>query len=127
MKSVAQVHGAVVESSLPGGTWGESVDALARAYEAIGQPNAWREHYQGGPIGFEQREFELAPGQTNSPFWGLTRRAPYAVAWNPSLSGGAKLEETYLVGDSIELLTRTPGWPVEEGALGVPRSSIKVL
>jgi antitoxin VapB len=127
MKSVAQVHDAVVEASLPGGTWGESANALADAYESVGQPEAWREHYQGGPIGFEQREFELAPGQSDSPFWSLERRAPYAIAWNPSLGGGAKLEETYLVSDSVELLTRTPEWPLEEDTLGVPRSSIKVL
>jgi Xaa-Pro dipeptidase len=127
MKSVALVHDAVVEASMPGGRWGESVDVLADAYDAIGHPGAWREHYQGGPIGFEQREFELAPGQSDSPFWGLERRAPYAVAWNPSLRGGAKLEETYLVSDSLELLTRTPGWPLDEGPLGVPRSSIRVL
>jgi Xaa-Pro dipeptidase len=127
MKSVAHVHDAVVDASLPGGTWGESVGALAGAYESVGQPDAWREHYQGGPIGFEQREFELAPGQTESSYWHLKRRAPYAIAWNPSLRGGAKLEETYLVSDSVELLTRTPDWPLEEGAGGVPRSSIKVL
>ncbi len=127
MKSVASVHDAVVEASLPGGTWGESVEALAAGYEEIGQPNAWREHYQGGPIGFEQREFELAPGHDDSPFWNLERRAPYAVAWNPSLRGGAKLEETYLIGDSVELLTRTPGWPLDDGPFGAPRSSIKVL
>jgi Xaa-Pro dipeptidase len=127
MKSVASVHDTVVEASLPGGTWGESVEALAAGYEEIGQPDAWREHYQGGPIGFEQREFELAPGHTDSPFWHLERRAPYAVAWNPSLRGGAKLEETYLIGDSVELLTRTPGWPLDDGPLGAPRSSIKVL
>ncbi len=127
VKSVALVHDTVIEASRPGGTWGESVEALARGYAAVGQPDAWREHYQGGPIGFEQREFELAPGQVDSPYWGLSRRAPYAVAWNPSLRDGAKLEETYLVGDSIELLTRTPGWPLDEGDLGVPRSSVKVL
>lgn len=127
MKPVAYVHDAVVEASLPGGTWGETVDCLAASYASIDQPRAWREHYQGGPIGFEQREFELAPGQSDSPFWSLDRRAPYAVAWNPSLRGGAKLEETYLVTDRLELLTLTPEWPLDEGPLGVPRSSIKVM
>jgi Xaa-Pro aminopeptidase len=127
MKSVASVHDAVVEASLPGGTWGESVDALAAGYEEIGQPGAWHEHFQGGPIGFEQREFELAPGQTDSPFWGLERRGPYAVAWNPSLRGGAKLEETYLIGEAVELVTVTPGWPLDDGPMGAPRSSIKVM
>ncbi|MGA7835941.1 MAG: hypothetical protein WCA31_12100 [Acidimicrobiales bacterium] len=127
MKSVASIHDSVVEASTPGGTWGATVEALASSYDAVGQPEAWREHYQGGPIAFEQREFELAPHQETSPFWSLERLGSYAVAWNPSLRGGAKLEETYLIGDGLKLVTTTPDWPLEEGPLGVARSAIKVL
>jgi hypothetical protein len=41
--------------------------------------------------------------------------AGHAVAWNPSLPGGAKSEDTYLVtGDGqLTLVTGAPGWPVE--------------
>lgn len=127
MKTVAVVNDAVLEASRPGGTWGDSVDALASAYASVGQPLAWREHFQGGPIGFEQREFELAPGQEASPYWDLPRAANTAVAWNPSLSGGAKLEETYLVGEELELLTSTPSWPMLVGPTGLHRSGVKVL
>ena len=63
MKTLEVVNDAVLDASKPGGTWGQSVDALAAAYAAVGYADAWREHFQGGPIGFEQREFELAPGQ----------------------------------------------------------------
>ena len=59
------VHRAVLRSSLPGHGWGDAVEALAKGYENIGQPGAWREHFQGGPIAFEQRELELAPTQTD--------------------------------------------------------------
>ncbi len=59
-----------------GGTWGESIDVLAAAYKALGYDGAWREHYQGGPIGFEQREFELAPPLQRSPL--LEPAAKYA-------------------------------------------------
>ena len=107
------VDEAVLAASLPGGTWGETIDALARAYERIGKPGAWREHFQGGPIGFEQREFELAPGQHDDPFWRVVRRAGTAVAWNPSLAGGAKIEDTYVVGETaVELVTPSPSWPM---------------
>ena len=71
------VHGAVLHASRPGHTWGDAVEALAKGYENIGQPGAWREHFQGGPIAFEQREFELAPGQNGSPFWDLDCRRQY--------------------------------------------------
>jgi len=127
MKTLASVNDAVLESSRPGGSWGESVLALAAGYDEIGQPGAWRQHFQGGPIGFEQREFELAPPQVDSPFWDLPRRAMTAVAWNPSLGGGAKIEETYLVDSELELLTVTPDWPMIEGPFGARRSALKVL
>jgi Xaa-Pro aminopeptidase len=127
MKTLDAVNDAVLEASLPGGTWGETIAALASGYDAVGHPGAWREHFQGGPIGFEQREFELAPVQTTSPFWDLTRSANTAVAWNPSLRGGAKIEETYLVNAELEWLTPTTSWPTLEGPHGSRRSALKVL
>ena len=127
MEDVALVNDAVLGASQVGGTWGETVEALERAYARIGRPGAWREHWQGGPIGFEQREFELAPTQGDSPFWSLPRRRHSAIAWNPSISGGAKLEDTYLLGDGLELVSATPGWPLVEGPDGTKRSALRVL
>jgi antitoxin VapB len=127
-KMLGAVFDAVLAASLPGGSWGDSVVALADAYGAAGYPGAWREHFQGGPIGFEQREFEIAPTQIDSPFWSLVRQRDTAIAWNPSLSGGAKIEETYLVGESgLELISATPSWPLFEGARGSLRSAVKVV
>jgi Xaa-Pro dipeptidase len=122
------VHEAVLSSSRPGRSWGDAVEALAKGYENIGQPGAWREHFQGGPIAFEQREFELAPGQTDSPYWDLDCAVGAAVAWNPSLRGGAKIEETYLVGnDGFELITNSGAWPTTSSDDGVPHSQVKVV
>jgi Xaa-Pro aminopeptidase len=112
VRELVSIEEAVLAASRPGGTWGETVDSLERAYDVAGYAGAWREHFQGGPIGFEQREFELAPGQGESPFWHLARRAGTAVAWNPSLTGGAKLEDTYLISETqVELVTASPRWP----------------
>ena len=55
-------------------------------------------HYQGGPIGYGQREFEIAPARQPARWWGEQIAADIAVAWNPSLPGGAKDEDTYLTG-----------------------------
>jgi Xaa-Pro dipeptidase len=127
-KALGAVFDAVLATSLPGGSWGDTVVALADAYDSAGYPGAWREHFQGGPIGFEQREFEIAPTQNDSPFWSLERQRGTAIAWNPSLSGGAKIEETYLAGDEgVELLSATPSWPLTEGARGSLRSAVKVV
>ncbi len=122
------VHAAVLHASRPDHTWGDAVEVLAKGYENIGQPGAWREHFQGGPIAFEQREFELAPGQSGSPFWDLTCDAKNAVAWNPSLRGGAKIEETYFVGtNEPELITSCGGWPLTSSANGAPHTQPKVV
>jgi Xaa-Pro dipeptidase len=122
------VHRAVLSSSRPGHSWGDAVEALAKGYEDIGQPGAWREHFQGGPIAFEQREFELAPPMTDSPFWDLGCSANTAVAWNPSLLGGAKIEETYLVGSNgFELITNSGAWEMTSSDGGIQRSQLKVV
>lgn len=128
VKKLVHVNDQVLRASLPGNTWGAATATLADGYERIGYPRAWREHFQGGPIAFEQREFELAPGQHDSPYWGVTSATGAAVAWNPSLKGGAKIEDTYLVGVSdLELVTKSEGWPVTSSPGGPLRSQVKVV
>ncbi len=89
------------------------METLEDAYAAEGHPGAWREHYQGGPIGYAQREFEIAPPQTDSRWWNEPVTAGNAIAWNPSVAGGGKDEDTYIVSESgsHEWITSAPGWP----------------
>jgi antitoxin VapB len=104
----------VLAASRPGSTYGDVLDACARAYAAAGHAGAWREHYQGGPIGYRQREFEIVPTDRDSR-WFTTRVEPgHAVAWNPSVAGGGKCEDTYLVeADGLRRLTDTGDWPLD--------------
>jgi hypothetical protein len=128
-ESLRGVDDAVRGASRVGGTWAEALLALDEGYRSIGSPGAWREHWQGGPIGYEQREFEIAPGQDASPFAESTIRHGTAIAWNPSLRGGAKIEDTYLVGaGGQELVTTTPRWPVSSrGAELGTSSEVRVM
>ncbi|MCU1489082.1 MAG: hypothetical protein JWM85_487 [Acidimicrobiaceae bacterium] len=117
---VDAVDDAVLSACGPGATYGDALDALAEAYASQGAGGAWRQHYQGGPIGFQQREFEIAPGQRESRWYGHPVEAGNALAWNPSLSGGAKLEDTYLVGaNGLERVTWDPTWPTIDGPAAV--------
>jgi hypothetical protein len=95
--------------------------ALDRWYTRAGARDAWAGHYQGGPIGYAQREFEIAPCQLGSR-WAAVRIEPgHALAWNPSLPGGAKTEDTYLVhAGGLERVTTGPDWPTEAGDDGLP-------
>jgi Xaa-Pro aminopeptidase len=114
-RKVLAVEDAVLGACAPGATYGAALESLASAYMAVGAINGWIGHYQGGPIGFAQREFEIAPGQNDSGWYSHQVAPGHAIAWNPSLPGGAKAEDTYLVTADGHLtrLTEAPGWPAE--------------
>ena len=110
------VEAATLEACVPGATYGDVVETLARAYAGVGHAGAWADHYQGGPVGYRQREFELVPTQTASRWFPVALADGHAVAWNPSVAGGGKAEDTYLVEPrGLRRLTDTGAWPLREG------------
>jgi Xaa-Pro aminopeptidase len=88
----AAVLGAMAGATRVGATLGGVLDAAARAYEAAGLPGEWRNHHQGGTIGYGPRERIATPGD------GTVLEAGMALAWNPSVPGG-KAEATLLLHD----------------------------
>lgn len=124
LEKVRRIDAKILDSCKPGNTYGEVLETMDRAYALEGFPNGWSGHYQGGPIGYEQREFEIAPSQSESPWYSCAVRASHAIAWNPSLPGGAKVEDTYLISDAgLEPVTRSPDWPIgycDQRELGYP-------
>ena len=125
-RKVLAIEDAVLAACVPGATYGAAVESLAAAYAAAGADGEWKNHYQGGPIGFAQREFEIAPGQNGSRWYGQRIEAGHAVAWNPSLAGGAKSEDTYLVtpNGQLSLVTTAPGWPTDVSEGGSSRPAV---
>jgi Xaa-Pro aminopeptidase len=106
VRAAAAVDAAVLEASRPGRTLGELFAVIARAYEEQGFPEEWRRHHQGGLTGYKGREVFARPGdETVVP-------GACAFAWNPSITGGGKSEDTVLVtGDGVDVITRTPDLP----------------
>lgn len=93
------------EAADAGGTAGDVFAAIRDAYEAVGWPEEWREHHQGGAAGYAGREWFAAPGHEGPV------TAPMAYAWNPTVEG-AKSEDTVLLADgAFEALTVPGGWP----------------
>ena len=112
LAAVRRVHRRVLAASSNGATVGAAMTELARAYDDEGAGQAWQGHYQGGPIGYAQREFEIAPTDGESTWWQTVLPQGAALAWNPSLPGGAKDEDTYLLsGCAAEAVTATSDWP----------------
>jgi Xaa-Pro aminopeptidase len=114
--TTAAVDAAMLLASQPGATLGDVFGVAVGAYSTHGFPGEWRHHHQGGLTGYLGREVFAVPGDvTPMP-------ASCAVAWNPSITGGAKSEDTALVThDGIEILTRTPDLPeIEVDGLARP-------
>ncbi len=88
-----------------GGTAGDVFAEIRAAYDAVGFPDEWREHHQGGAAGFAGREWIATPES------GARVHLPQGYAWNPTVRG-AKSEDTVLVtADGLEVLTTTDDWP----------------
>ena len=94
------------------------------AYSAAGFPEEWHLHHQGGPCGYEPRDYVGTP---TIPGVVLENQA---FAWNPS-NTGTKSEDTLLATcRGPRLITAAREWPMvevagKEGA--IPRPDILVI
>ncbi|HEX8220151.1 MAG TPA: M24 family metallopeptidase [Chloroflexia bacterium] len=124
MRAVATVDAAAVRATQPGVAANAVFRVIQQAYADVGHPDEWKNHHQGGPAGYEPRDYVVTPDTEQLV------EAVQAFAWNPSVPG-AKSEDTFLVtGSGQELLTSSPGWPqqqVEIGGHAIPRPDILQL
>ncbi len=122
VRAAAEVDASVIAACRPGRTHGELFEVIAEAYDREGFPEEWRYHHQGGLTGYKGREVFAVPGErTPLPPVG-------AVAWNPSVTGGGKSEDTVLVtAEGPKVLTRTPRFPELETAARIPRAAVVEL
>ena len=106
MEAVAQVDAAFIHATRPGQTISTAFQKALSAYSETGYAEEWQLHHQGGPAGYEPREFIATPETSDLVFAGQ------AYAWNPSITG-CKSEDTILVGETEnEILSEIPDWPM---------------
>jgi len=104
-EAVAKVDATFITATRPGRTLGEIFQQAMRAYAENGFPDEWRLHHQGGPAGYEPREYLATPDSADVVSIGQ------AYAWNPSITG-TKSEDTIFVGEAgNEVLTAIENWP----------------
>jgi antitoxin VapB len=106
--AVAKIDAAFIAATRPSCKLNQVFKAGLDAYAHNGYKNEWQLHHQGGPAGYEPREFIVTP--TTKDQVSLLQ----AYAWNPSITG-TKSEDTIQVNENDnETLTAIPGWPVIE-------------
>jgi Xaa-Pro aminopeptidase len=111
-RAVAQVDATFLATTRPGHTLGQVFRRATAAYAETGFPNEWQWHHQGGPAGYEPREY-IATSHSRDLV-----QVGQVYAWNPSIAG-TKSEDTILVtAAGPEVLTAISGWPVLSEAVG---------
>ena len=107
---VLEVDAAVNTATRPGRTVGEVFRDLQAAYVAHGfAEDEWTLHHQGGPAGYNPREFLGDPTST------VRVVESQVFAWNPS-APGVKSEDTVLTtaDGPPRVVTVDPAWPSRE-------------
>lgn len=124
-RAACEAEAAMIAATRPGRRYGDALQAGIDAYERLGYHDEWRNHYQGGPIGYGPREFGPTPLAHPNAFTGYAVELHHACAWNPTVQG-AKSEDTFLVEeDGNRVVTASDAWPTisvetPEGMLARP-------
>jgi Xaa-Pro dipeptidase len=107
----ARINAVLLHATREGATSAELYAVAAKGYADAGVPDEIAKHHQGGPCGYQERDWVATPHGTERV------AAVQGFAWNPSLQG-AKAEDTALLRDGeIEIVTATPELPVIESIL----------
>jgi Xaa-Pro aminopeptidase len=111
-EAVARVVATSLAATRPGQTPSQVFQRATAAYAECGCPAEWQRHHQGGPAGYEPREYIATPHCQDLV------KAGQVYAWNPSIAG-TKSEDTILVTSSgTEVLTSIDGWPLLSVVVG---------
>jgi len=106
--AVAHIDAVLINATRPGRMLGDVFADALQAYADTGFADEWTLHHQGGPAGYEPREWVATPGCEDLVVAGQ------AYAWNPSITG-AKSEDTVLVDDlGWDVVTEIADWPLIE-------------
>jgi antitoxin VapB len=104
-EAVARVDATLIATTRPGRSLSQIFQRATETYAETGFPDEWHLHHQGGPAGYEPREYLATLHSTDVVSVGQV------YAWNPSIAG-TKSEDTILVGEADnEVLTAIENWP----------------
>lgn len=117
-EAVCKVDRALHDATRIGRSWADCLADGITMYEQCGYKDEWHKHHQGGPMGYDLRDFKATPEETR------TVQPRQLVGWNPSITG-TKSEDTILTPDASNSdspcanLTAMPNWPIDD-ATGRP-------
>ena len=105
---ITNIGAEMILSSRPGTKYSDVLKNEIKRFEKYGLEDEWKNHHQGGPIGYEGRYFLTKLEKKE------TIETNHAIAWNPSMRG-FKSEDTIIVEkDENKIITEDGEWPTIE-------------
>src|SRR5690606_33490230 len=105
-KANVEIDCILIENSVPGKSYAHALMAAQKAYKERGYENEFNLHHQGGPIGYQSRDYRVDFSHT-----GLIAENQ-AFCWNPSITG-TKSEDTVIVSSNgAEFITAPIIFPI---------------
>ena len=104
-KAVTKIDAVLIAKTLPGKPFARILQKGIQIYQETGFPEEWENHHQGGPTGYQSRDYKASLKEKK-------KVEPYqAVAWNPSING-TKSEDTIIAfPKGAEIISSTDSWP----------------
>ena len=110
------VERAMLDACVPGATYGEALAALAARTPSPGIRRPGASTTRAAPSATASASSRSCRRRSESRWFRTAIEEGHALAWNPSVAGGGKAEDTYLVeADGLRRLTDTGAWPLEDG------------
>jgi len=120
-KANVEIDCILIQNSVPGRSYASVLKAAQEAYKARGYEKEFNLHHQGGPIGYQARDYRVDFSHT-----GLIKENQ-AFCWNPSITG-TKSEDTVIVSSQgVEFITYPiiyPSFNVEVNGKSYRRAAI---
>ena len=104
-RAVVQVDATFMSESRPGAKFNDVFQKAVDAYEKNGFPGEWQNHHQGGPTGYQCRDFKATLEEKR------TVLLNQALAWNPSIRGTKSEDTSIAFPDGAEIITASETWP----------------
>ncbi|MCK4244963.1 MAG: aminopeptidase P family N-terminal domain-containing protein [Candidatus Omnitrophica bacterium] len=104
-EAVTRIDTVLIANTLPGKPFAEILQKGIQTYQETGFPQEWQNHHQGGPTGYQPRDYKVTLKEKRKV------EPSQAVAWNPSIRG-TKSEDTIIaLPAGPEIISSTSSWP----------------
>lgn len=106
--AAVRIEAQAIASSIPGADVNSIFNEMLQVYQETGFPDEWKLHPIGGLIGYQPREFNVAPDTH------YNLQPNQAFCWNPTIAGTKSEDTLVITAGKPEIITSTDEYPFLE-------------